>query len=125
MISTIDYEKGSLNIAVMESKEHKKLTNISIDMNNVHPLDTFDFHKHIVEMINKDAMIANLGINKLQSIIAKIRTQLKNEKLVTRTKQIRVDDLEQWIIELGKNPKDDTSMQSLIKTKDKEIQVMK
>jgi hypothetical protein len=36
-----------------------------------------------------------------------------------------VEELEQWIIELGKNPRDDASIQSLIKTKDKEIQDLK
>jgi hypothetical protein len=125
MISVVDYEKGRLNIAVMEPKDHKKVTNISIDLNNVHPLDKFDLHRQTAEMINKDAMIANLGIKKLQAINDKLKTQLKNEKLATRTRQIRVEELEQWIIELGTNPKDDASIQALMKTKDKEIQVLK
>jgi hypothetical protein len=125
MISVVDYEKGRLNIAVMEPKEQKKVTNISIDLNVVHPLDKFDLHRKTAEMINKDAMIANLGIKKLQAINDKLKTQLKNEKLATRTRQIRVEELEQWIIELGANPKDEASIQALIKTKDKEIQVLK
>jgi hypothetical protein len=44
-------------------------------------------------MINKDAMIANLGIKKLQVINENLRTQLKNETLATRTRQIRVEEI--------------------------------
>jgi hypothetical protein len=76
-------------------------------------------------MINIDAMIVNLGINKLQAINDKLRTQLKNEKLATMTRKIRVEEIEQWIIELGVNPKDDASIQALMKEKEKEIQVLK
>jgi hypothetical protein len=59
-------------------------------------------------MINIDAMISNIGINKIQAINDKLRTQMKNEKLATITRHIRVEELEKWTIELGKNPKDDT-----------------
>jgi hypothetical protein len=124
MISVVDYEKGRL-IYIMEPKEQKKVTNISIDLNVVHPLDKFDLHRQTAKMINMDAMIANLGIKKLQAINDKLRTQLNNEKLATRTRKIRVEELEQWIIELGANPKDEASVHALIKTKDKEIQVLK
>jgi hypothetical protein len=125
MISDVDNEKGSTDIAVMEPNDKKKLTNISIDLNNVQPLDKFDLHRHTAEMININAMIANIGIKKLQAINDKLITHLKNENLATRTKQIRVDELEQWIIELGKNTKDDAPIQAQVKTKYKEIQVLK
>jgi hypothetical protein len=39
MISVVDYEKGKLNIVVIEQKEKKKVTNVSIDLNAVHPLE--------------------------------------------------------------------------------------
>jgi hypothetical protein len=76
-------------------------------------------------MINRDVMIVNLGIKKLQVINEKLRTQLKNENLATRTRQIRVEELEQWITDLGVNPRDEASVQALIKTKYKDIQVLK
>jgi len=52
----------------MEPKEKKKVINISIDLNAVHRLDKFDLHRKTVEMIKKDAMIANIIIKKLQFI---------------------------------------------------------
>jgi len=60
MVSVVDYEKGRLIIAVMEPKDQKKVTSVSIDLNVVHPLDKFDLYEQTAEMINKDAMIANL-----------------------------------------------------------------
>jgi hypothetical protein len=125
MISVVDYEEGKLNIAVMESKDQKKVTSISIDLNSMPPLDKFDLHRKTTEMVNMDAMIASLGNKKLQTINDKLRTQLKNQKLATRTRQIRVEELEKWIIELGVSPKDKAFVQALIKSKDKEIQVLK
>ena len=86
MIQVVDYEKGRLNIAVMEPKEKNKVTNISIDLNSFHPLDKFDLSKQNTEMINRDSMIDNIGIKKLQSINDKLITQLKNEKLATKTR---------------------------------------
>jgi hypothetical protein len=87
MILVVDYEKGRLNIVIMEPKEQKKVTNISIDLNAFHPLDKFELHRKTAEMINMDDMISNLGIKKLQVINEKLMTQLKNEKLATRTKK--------------------------------------
>jgi hypothetical protein len=76
-------------------------------------------------MMNRDVMIANLGIKKLQVINEKLRNQLKNEKLANRTRQIRVEELEQWVMDLGANPQDATSVQVLMKTKDTKIQALK
>jgi len=73
MMSIAYYVKGMFHIPVMEPKKKKKVTNISIDVNVVHPLDKFDLHRQNVEMINKYAMIGNLGIKKLQAINNKLR----------------------------------------------------
>jgi len=86
MLSVVDYEKGRLNIVVIEPKERRKVTNISIDLNAVNSLDKMDLHRQNGEMMNRYVMIANLGINKLHVLNDKLRNQLKNEKLVNRTK---------------------------------------
>jgi hypothetical protein len=67
MLSDVGYENGRLNIEVIEPKE-KKVINISIDLNVVHPRDKMDLHRKIGEMLNRYVMIANLGIKKLQFI---------------------------------------------------------
>jgi hypothetical protein len=49
MIYFVDYEKGRLNITLIEPKEEKKVTNISIDLNAVDPMDKFDLNRHTRE----------------------------------------------------------------------------
>jgi hypothetical protein len=66
-------------------------------------------------MIKKDSTIANIRIKKLQAINDNLRTQLNNEKMATTTREIRVEELHKWIIELGDNPKDEAFVQALIK----------
>jgi hypothetical protein len=89
--------------------------------NAVHPLDKMDLHRQTGEMLNKDVMITTLGIKKLQTINENIRNHLKNEKLSNITKQMRVEEMEEWIMDLGENPQDASSVQALMKTKDIEI----
>ena len=45
--------------------------------------------------------------------------------MTNRTRQIRVEELEQSVMDLGANPHDVASMQTLVKTKDIEIQGLK
>jgi len=59
---------------MMDPKDQKKVTNISINLNNVHPLEKFDLHRQTAKMINKYVMIANIGIKKLQTINVKLKT---------------------------------------------------
>jgi hypothetical protein len=94
MVSIVDYEKGRLNIAVLEPKEKKKVTKVSINLNAIHPLDKMDLHRQTREMLNRYIMIATLGIKNIQDINENIREHLKNEKLTNKTKQIRVEELE-------------------------------
>ena len=55
----------------------------------------------------------------------KIQNQLKQEKITNKTKKMRVEKLEQWVIDLGENPKYIAYVQALVKTKDIEIQALK
>jgi hypothetical protein len=63
-------------------------------------------------------MIYNLGIKKMQVIYGNIKNQRKNEKLGNRTRQIIVEELQQWVMYLGSNPQDTTYLQDLMKNKD-------
>jgi len=63
-------------------------------------------------------MIYNLGIKKMQVIYGNIKNQRKNEKLGNRTRQIIVEELQQWVMYLGSNPQDTTYLQDLMKNKE-------
>jgi hypothetical protein len=83
-----------------------------------------DLHRQTGDMLNKDVIISTLGIKKMQTINEKIGNQLKNEKLYNRTKHMGVEELEQWVMDLGENPWDVASVKALIKTKDTKIQAL-
>jgi hypothetical protein len=65
MISVVDYEKGKLNLFVIEKNKQNQVKHVSIDMNVVHPLENFDLHIKTGEMIKRYALIENLGIKNL------------------------------------------------------------
>jgi hypothetical protein len=115
-------------LAILEPKaqiikivDNYKAAKFSFDLDAIHLVDKMDLHRQTGEMICRDAMQASLGMKKLQNMADKIQKQLKQEKLANRTKQMRIDELENWVIELGANPKDSKSIQALIKTKDTKI----
>lgn len=64
-------------------------------------------------------------MGRILKIANKIENQWKQEKVVKRKKQIRINELEQWIIVLGLDPNDANFLQALIKSKNIEIQVLK
>lgn len=47
----MDYEKGNLNIVVLESKYQNKVTNISLDLNIINFFDKMDLHRKTREML--------------------------------------------------------------------------
>jgi hypothetical protein len=50
-----------------------------------------------------------------------IQNQWKQENLKNGTKEMRIEELENWVIGLGENPEDVEFIQALIKTKENEI----
>ena len=91
----MEYDKGRLNTTVLETKEQNKVTNTSIDINAVHSMDKMDLHRRTGEMLNRDVMVDNLGIKKLQVINFNLKNQHNNEKLANRTSMMRAEELEQ------------------------------
>jgi len=84
LLSSMDYEKGKINIYILElndqnikSSENYKVTNISVDSKVVNYVDKMDLHRKIREMIHKDVMLTSLGMNKLYIMNENIYNQLK------------------------------------------------
>jgi hypothetical protein len=62
LLSSMDYEKGKLNLYVLESKDQNKITNISLDINAINYVDKMDLHRQNGEMMNIYVMIVSLGM---------------------------------------------------------------
>jgi hypothetical protein len=58
-------------------------------------------------------------------MVTKLENQLKQERVVNKERLVNIHDLEQIIISLGEDPNDKNGVKSLVKEKDKEIQVLK
>jgi hypothetical protein len=104
MLSAMDFEKGKLNIVVLETRENKR-TNITFDLNALHPIDKMDLHRKTREMVNKDIITTTLGMKKLQVMKDNLTSQLKYEKLANEIKMNKIKELEQWVIDLGERSK--------------------
>jgi hypothetical protein len=83
-----------------------------------------DLHKKNGDVLNRDVLITTLLIKNLQAQNEKIRTQLKDEKFGNRTKKIRIEELEEWVMDMGANPQYVTSVQALVNKKDTNIQAL-
>jgi len=82
-----------LNLALLEPKTqiiktiiNYKVSKFPFHLNAINLVDKIDFHRQIGEMIYRDAMQSSLGMKSLQNMVDKIQKQLKNKKLVNRTK---------------------------------------
>jgi hypothetical protein len=101
----------------METKEKKKVTKVFIDLNAVHPLDKIDLHRQNGEMLNRDVMIVNLGIKKLEVVNEKLSKQLKNEKLEINQEN-KSGGIRKMGNGLGSQSRRMASVKALVKTKE-------
>jgi hypothetical protein len=132
LLSALDFEKGRLNIAVLEPTTQTskgvinyKVAKFSYDLNQIHLVDKMELHRKTGEMVCRDVIQASLGMKKLHNMSNKIKEQLRLEKLLTRTKQMRIEELENMMLKLRDDSKDIEPMQDLINTKNTEILTLK
>ena len=79
-----------------------------------------DLHRQIGEMIFMDLVQITTSMARIHKM-EKNENQWKQEKVATREKQIRINELEKCIINLVADPNDAKYVQALIKSKDIEI----
>jgi hypothetical protein len=132
LLSALDFEKGRLNLSLLEpndqnlrSVDNYRATNFSVDLEQIHIVDKMDLLRQTREMVNRDVIQMTLGMNKLQKVNNQLKEQLRQEKVLTRTKQIRIDDLMKKLLRLRDNSKDEEPMQQIMSSKDNEILILK
>jgi len=79
LIYALNYEKGKLNIDVLEPKgrvikivDNYKVVKFSFDLNAIKFVDMMDLHRQTRETVNRDVMQVSLGMTKLQTMNDKI-----------------------------------------------------
>jgi hypothetical protein len=86
MLFGMDFEKGKLNIVVLETRENKR-TSITFDLNALHLIDKMDLHRKTREMVNEDTITTTLGMKKLQVMKDNLTSQLEYEKIANEIKK--------------------------------------
>ena len=91
----------------------------------MHVLDKVYLHKQIGEMVYKDLIQSTASLKKLWVKLEKIQKQLHTQRFRNRARKIKINDLEQMIINLGYNAHDIEPIKSLLRDKYSEIKVLK
>jgi len=130
-LSTLDFQKGRLNCSLLEpidqnlrSVDNYRETNFLVDLEQIHIIDKMDLLIKTREMVNRDVIQMTLGMKKLQMVNSQLKEQLRLENLLTRTKEIRIDDLQKKLLRLRKNSKDEEPMKKIMRSKDNGIIIL-
>ncbi len=70
------------------------MTELSVDMNQIHYRDIINFHQQVVNMIHMDLDLQHTTTKKLQDSLTKITTQYRLEKVVTQARNVKLKVLE-------------------------------
>jgi hypothetical protein len=75
--------------------------------------------------MSRDLMQATRNVRKLTMMVIKLENWIKQERVMNMARFVNILDLEQKFIALGEDPNDKDGVESLVKSKDKKIQVLK
>jgi len=98
---------------------------IKFDLSKLHIMDKIEWHRQTGDMVTKALIQATVDDGKLQKIILKLTTPLKQENVIYKARTVRILALENKLMTLGADPKDEEVVKSLIKDRDSEIKVLK
>ena len=110
---------------VVQSVSDYKVSEPSIDMNQIHHKDLMKLHQQTVNMIHWDLDLQHATTRKLYNILGKIATQYGLEKVVTQETNIKIKVLEKALLELSEDPWNVKHTQKLLKDMDKELNLLK
>ena len=91
LLSGIDYEKGKLNLAILESsgpsihgQDIYKTTNFSLNLDDIPLPNKMGLHNQIGEMITRDIMNTYFILQRFQRMSSQLKQQLKQEQTSSR-----------------------------------------
>lgn len=91
LLITMDYQQGTFNLALLESKVPKphslanyKAIQIKLKLRNVQPTDIIDLHQQASDMLYKGVLQSFATKRKMREMVLKINRQLKQEKIATK-----------------------------------------
>lgn len=94
-----------------------KSTTFEFSTKGIRPIDQMEMHKHTGEMISSTLTNTAMSLSKLQVSHAKIKSQLKMEKISSLEKDNRIKSLEDFVVKIGYDLKDINATKDIIKKK--------
>jgi hypothetical protein len=132
LLSGIDFEKGRLNLEILESfgpsiqgHDNYKATNFSLNLDDIPLTDKMGLHNQTREMVNRDILKTTLSLQRLQKMNNQLKQQLKQEQTSSRVKQMRIDDLEKKLVKVRDDATNEEPIQKMVSDKDNEISILK
>ena len=102
-----------------------KKVDFELPVQDIHPLDQIEFHKHSLEMIYSTLTTKEMSAQKLHNTLINVRDQLKVEKASSYAKDTRIKSLEELVIEVGYDPTNVKVAEELIKKKNTDIAALR
>ena len=94
-------------------------------MDQIHFIDKVHFNKVAIDILHRNVSRTQSGANKMQDALFEMEKQLKHERVITRSRYLRVKEMEQKVLQLGKNPQDYSHVKQIMDEKNKEITALK
>ena len=98
-----------------------KKTSFEFDIKDIHPIEKMEMHKQTGEIISYTLINIAMSLSKLEVSYAKIRSQLKMEKVSSLAKDNRMKSLEDLVVKIGYDLKDINIAEEIIKKKNMDI----
>lgn len=104
LLSVMDYGKGLFNMSILEAQNvvDYKVTQISLNLNQLDYRDMLNFHDQVIVILHRDVEKTHVSKTNLQHNLDKVEKQLKQERIVVKSKHNEVKEYEHKIIHLGR-----------------------
>ena len=122
LISTQDAERNTLKFVMVSDK---KVSEMEVKLDKISVPDKIQLHKQIGDVIYSALLHAIMKVNKLQSLVDKMKVQLKHEKVGNKANLIQIKKLQGDVVSLGNEPGNVQETKNLLEEKDNTIQVLK
>ena len=104
--------------------DYKKI-DLEVPTESIHALDKIEFHRQSSEMLYYTITTKAMSINKLQNIVINTRDQMKVGKTSSYAKYLRINSLEELVIQVGYDPTNIKATEQLVKKKNEDIATLR
>ena len=94
-------------------------------MDQIHFTDKVNFNKVAIDILHRNVSRTQAGANKMLDALFEMEKQLKHERVITRSRYLRVKEMEQKVLHIGKNLQYYSHVKQIMDEKNKEITALK